>query len=73
MELGNYMEALSILTDLRKMASGTSVGNEEGRSEMEASYPCWLLYADLMMKIGYECKEYQDDVSKDQGITFMRW
>ncbi|KAL9188503.1 hypothetical protein ACHAXT_006881 [Thalassiosira profunda] len=73
MELGNYMEALSILTDLRKMASGKSAGGAGGRSEMEASYPCWLLYADLMMKIGYECQQFQDEKSTAHSVTFKRW
>jgi hypothetical protein len=79
MTLGSYMEALSILTDLRNKASGESPGGDDEpdiaarRSEMEGSYPCWLLYSDLMMKIGYECKRWNDGASTSQNYMFKRW
>jgi len=73
--LRNYIEALSILTDLRNKANEKSSGGDKviERSEMEGSYPCWLLYADLMMKIGYECKQWTDGNSKHQNYMFKRW
>jgi hypothetical protein len=77
MALGNYIDALSILTDLRNKASGESSGVDDDpksrRSEMEGSYPCWLLYADLMMRIGYECKQWSDGASTSQNYMFKRW
>jgi len=83
MALGNYIDALSILTDLRNKSSQKSSENEEaeesndkevvGRSEMEKSYSCWLLYADLMMKIGYECEQWNEGKSTNQHYMVKRW
>jgi hypothetical protein len=77
MVLGNYIDALSILTDLRNKASGESSVDDDDpksrRSEMEGSYPCWLLYADLMMRIGYECKLWSDGASTSENYMFKRW
>ncbi len=73
--LGRYIDALSILTDLRNKASGkaSEQGAESRRSEMEGSYPCWLLYADLMMKIGFECKQFSEGICHNQNYMFKRW
>jgi len=69
MNLGNYIQALAILTDLRNKANGKS-----SRSGMEESPPSWLLYAELMLKIGYECKKWNDSGSLlRQRNTFKRW
>lgn len=69
MNLGNHINALSIFTDLRNKANGKS-----SRSGMEESPPSWLLYADLMLKIGYECKKWnEDEGSSRQKNTFKRW
>jgi hypothetical protein len=79
MNLGNYIDALTILTDLRNKANGDSSGGGDEpdiaarRSEMEGSYPCWLLYSDLMMKIGYECKQWNNGASTSQSYMFKRW
>lgn len=75
MTLGNCIDALSILTDLRNKASGKDGNNNEqiGRSEMEGSYPCWLLYADLMMKIGHECRMWNEGSSTNQNYMLKRW
>lgn len=69
MNLGNFIQALAILTDLRNKANGKS-----SRSGMEESPNCWLLYADLMLKIGYECKKwnYSGGPSRKRN-TFKRW
>ena len=72
MRLGNYIQALSILTDLRNKANGKS-----SRSSMEESPSSWLLYADLMLKIGFECKKFNDGegfaLVKNSKNTFKRW
>jgi len=83
MSLGNYIDALSILTDLRNKSSQKSSEGDEaeesndkevvGRSEMEKSYSCWLLYADLMMKIGYECEQWNEGKSTNQHYMLKRW
>ncbi len=79
MTLGNYIDALSILTDLRNKANGESSGGGDEsdiaawHSAMEGSYPCWLLYSDLMMKIGYECKQWNDGVSTSKNYMFKQW
>lgn len=62
-EQGNFMNALTILSGLRNKRS----------TDMEGSYPCWLLYADLMMKIGYECKRWNRGTSSDQTYMAKRW
>jgi len=62
-EQGNFMNALTILSGLRNRRS----------ADMEGSYPCWLLYADLMMKIGYECKRWNRGTSSDQTYMAKRW
>lgn len=69
MNLGNFIQALAILTDLRNKANGKS-----SRSGMEESPHCWLLYADLMLKIGYECKKWNHSggTSRKKN-TFKRW
>ena len=74
--LGRYIDALSILTDLRNKASGKTSPEQATqlrRSEMEGSYPCWLLYADLMMKIGFESKQWGEGICTNQNYMFKRW
>ena len=69
MNLGNHIQALAILTDLRNKANGKT-----SRSGMEESPFSWLLYADLMLKIGYECKKWNDNGSSSrQRNAFKRW
>jgi hypothetical protein len=78
MTLGNYIDALSILTDLRNKANGDSSGggNESDiaarHSAIEGSYPCWLLYSDLMMEISYKCKQWNDSVSTSKNYMYKR-
>lgn len=84
MEVGNIIDALTILTDLKNNAQkiitkrkrendddcAAIINNKDDdaetkdkkrniealwRSELERSFPTWMLYADLMLKIGYEC------------------
>lgn len=65
---GDYIDALSIFTDLRLKASG-----ERSRSSMEGSFPCWLLYAELMLRIGFQCEQWNAQESKIDKNTFKRW
>lgn len=63
MDVGNYIEALTILSDLRN----------KPKSDIETSHSFWLLYSDLMMKIGYECKQWNDGTSQKQNVTMKKW
>jgi hypothetical protein len=84
MELGNLSEALTILTDLKNRsdtASGRNsvgTGNDDGdaivrRSEFESSYKAWLLYADLMLRIGHECTQWNRGIQTNDNYMFRRW
>jgi hypothetical protein len=77
-QLGNLSEALTILTDLKKisMKSNINLREEEGlksRSELERSYAIWLLYADLMLIIGYECNKWNRGDQTNNNYMFRRW
>ena len=43
-------------------SSSSGQDTELRRSEMVGSYPCWLLYADQMMKIGFECNKWSKGI-----------
>ena len=76
MELGNLSEALVILTDLKNRAATTTDANEGPivpRSEFERSYKAWLLYADLMLRIGHECIQWKDGKKHNENYMFRRW
>jgi hypothetical protein len=68
MDLGHLSEALTILTDLKKRSSAKG-----GRSEFETSYKAWLLYADLMLRIGFECEEWNKGILSTTNYMFRRW
>ena len=65
MELGNLSEALTILTDMKN--------NARARKEMERSYGAWLLYSDLMLRIGYECNQWNLGIQTNDNYMFRRW
>lgn len=69
MELGNLSEALVILTDLKNCSTAT----DEAHSEFEKSYKAWLLYADLMLRIGHECIQWNDNNQENANYMFRRW
>ena len=58
-ELGNLSEALSILTDLKKRPGQT--------------HKTWMLYADLMLRIGFECQQWNQGTEANQNYMFRRW
>ena len=66
---GDYIDALSIFTDLRRKAND----GEKSRSSMEGSFPCWLLYAELMLRIGFQCEQWNAQESTIDNNTFKRW
>ncbi|KAL3915684.1 MAG: hypothetical protein SGILL_005529 [Bacillariaceae sp.] len=63
MDLGNLSEALTILTDLK---------NGSGR-EFHASHKAWLLYADLMLRFGHECTQWNQNVQTTDNYMVRRW
>jgi hypothetical protein len=82
MKLGNFAEALTILTDLRNSSFRLSIaaskrcrieGGMRPRTELEKSYSAWLLYADLMLRIGYECTRWNNRCSNIENYMFKRW
>mmetsp|Transcript_16858 Transcript_16858/g.20566 ORF Transcript_16858/g.20566 Transcript_16858/m.20566 type:complete len:1056 (-) Transcript_16858:2555-5722(-) len=71
MQLGNLSNALTILTDMKNSTAAQSSKktvawrtrkinnpNLRDRSELEKSYGAWMLYADLMLKVGHTCTKY---------------
>jgi hypothetical protein len=59
MELGNLSEALTILTDLKKHPHQT--------------HKTWMLYADLMLRIGHECTQWNKGDEMNPNYMFRRW
>lgn len=69
MELGQLSEALTVLTDLKNRPSLEA----EKRSDFESSYRAWWLYADLMLRIGYECIRWNQNIQENKNYMFRRW
>lgn len=70
--LGNLGEALTIMEDLRSSNMKTKEVDSEG-SELDRSYTCWVLYADLMLRVGHECSLWNKRVSQNDNYMFKRW
>eukprot|EP00980_Cylindrotheca_fusiformis_P013776 scaffold3556_cov190-Cylindrotheca_fusiformis.AAC.11 len=68
MELGKLSEALTILTDLKNRQTTDGFTNE-----FQSSYKAWLLYADLMLRIGHECMQWNRGVQNNDNYMFRRW
>jgi hypothetical protein len=60
-ELGMLSEALTILTGLKKHAN------------FATSYRAWLLFADLMLRIGHECNQWNRGIQTNSNYMFRRW
>ena len=85
MQLGNLSEALTILTDLRNNALLSirsfpdpnriywRKSDWNPRSELERSHTAWLLYADLMLRIGHECLQWNLKRRQNNNYMFKRW
>jgi hypothetical protein len=63
MDLGNLSEALTILTDLKNRSW----------EEFHSSYKAWLLYADLMLRLGHECTQWNQNVQITENYMVRRW
>jgi hypothetical protein len=70
-EVGNLSEALTILTDLKNRRKDHP--DRLGRSEFQSSYKAWLLYGDLMLRVGHECIQWNRDVRSNDNYMFRRW
>ena len=68
MELGKLSEALTILTDLKNRQAPN-----DACSEFQSSHKAWLLYADLMLRIGHECMQWNRGVRTNENYMFRRW
>jgi len=73
MELGNLSEALTILTDCKNQSQSAARTSGGARSDMEKSYGVWLLYADLMLRIGFGCKQWNRGIQSNSNYMFKRW
>ena len=60
-ELGHLSEALKLLTDLKT------------NRHFESSYRAWLLYADLMLRVGHECSRWSQGIETNDNYMFRRW
>ena len=60
-ELGMLSEALTLLTGLKNQA------------EFNGSYRAWLLFADLMLRIGHECNQWNAGIQSNNNKMFRRW
>ncbi len=76
-QLGNLSEALTILTDMKNNSfqANFTEKNESlrPRSELERSYTAWLLYADLMLTVGFECSKWNNGDESNNNYMFRRW
>jgi hypothetical protein len=63
MELGNLSEALTILTDLKNRAG----------YDFQSSYKAWMLYSDLMLRLGHECIQWSKGIQTNENYMFRRW
>lgn len=61
MELGLLAEALTLMTDLKD------------KPAFEESYRAWLLYSDLMLRVGHECNQWNRGVQTNSNYMFRRW
>eukprot|EP00536_Pseudo-nitzschia_multiseries_P002867 jgi/Psemu1/252068/estExt_Genewise1Plus.C_400030 len=62
-ELGNLSEALTILTDLKNRAA----------RDFQCSYKAWMLYSDLMLRLGHECIQWNKGIQTNENYMFRRW
>lgn len=60
-ELGNLSEAFTILTDLKN------------RTEFRSSYKAWMLYSDLMLRLGHECIQWNRKIHTNENYMVRRW
>ncbi len=60
-ELGMLSESLTLLTGLKHQA------------EFHSSYRAWLLFADLMLRIGHECRQWNANIQTNDNKMFRRW
>jgi hypothetical protein len=60
-ELGMLSEALTLLTDLKN------------HPDFKRSYRAWLLFADLQLRIGHECMQWNHGVQTVKNYMFRRW
>jgi hypothetical protein len=62
-ELGNLSEALTILTDLKNRAG----------HDFQSSFKAWMLYSDLMLRLGHECIQWSKGIQANENYMFRRW
>jgi hypothetical protein len=79
MEQQQQQRRLLELVQTSQKESTTSTASKDAtvplqqRSELDQSYKAWMLYADLMLRIGYECHQWDKNLSKVDNYMFKRW
>lgn len=77
LDLGNLIEALTILTDLKNSSQDEIANNlrleNRSRTELEHSHQVWVLYADLMLAVGHECHKWNDGDQSTENYMLRRW
>lgn len=68
MELGMFSEALTLMTDMKNRSP-----EDGGRSDFDKSFNCWLLYSELMLRIGFECQKWNRGDTSNDNYMFRRW
>lgn len=63
LDLGNLSDCLTILTDLKNRS----------RAEFHSSYKAWLLYSDLMLRLGHECIQWNQGLQSNENYMVRRW
>jgi hypothetical protein len=76
-QLCNLSEALTLLTDLKNREGPKQQEGEailvQPRSDFERSYKAWLLYSDLMLRIGHESTQWNRGIRTNENYMFKRW
>ena len=74
-QLCNLSEALTLLTDLKNREAPKLEESDkfQPRNDFERSYKAWLLYSDLMLRIGHECTQWNRGIRSNDNYMFKRW
>ncbi|KAG7356020.1 hypothetical protein IV203_000706 [Nitzschia inconspicua] len=63
LELGNLSDCLTILTDLKNRSA----------AEFHSSCKAWILYSDLMLRLGHECIQWNQGIQTNENYMVRRW
>ena len=67
-QLGNLSEAFTLLTDMKSRKNP-----DTGLRDFDSSHRAWVLYADLLLQIGFECEQWNKGDFSNNHLVFRRW